>query len=177
MKRICLICVLLFCVNWMFAEESDNSYWTYEAEINGELVSYYCVKTDEQFDNLLPYLVEKYDNTVYAYDLLNYTTMKNSFVSLEYIVEKSPVFLLGCKFFRLSFDELFPVNIKKYKYTLLIDTFKDYVYVYIMKYTNEKLYFSLTTIDTSMAFLGVRRVFYTKEAFDIVNSYFEKEDE
>lgn len=84
MKKILIGLVLFLCTFSLFAQETDNTYWHKEIDVDGKLITYYFCKTDAQFDNTFKDIVKDKLGIV-SYQEPNWNYIKSGLVSIEYI--------------------------------------------------------------------------------------------
>ena len=136
----------------MLFAEGANSYWQTEKDIDGILQSYYFVKSDEQLDNLLPYMVRKHLGLRYEWQEPNYTRMKNSFLSNKYLLSSDRYIFAMTSYLLWENSWIYEpskAKMKEYKYALWI--YKSAL-IYIIKQIGDVRYLSLTVCYPSGSF-------------------------
>lgn len=88
-KSLLGLLILLSAIN-LFAQETSNKYWEKEKDVNGKLITYYFVKTDEQLMNNLSGFITKVTGVNNPYLMPNNNTIKQQMVSLGYIANNYP---------------------------------------------------------------------------------------
>lgn len=90
MKKILMGIILCLMMTFgMFSQETDNTYWHKEIDVDGELITYYFCKTDAQFDNTFKDIVKDKLGIV-GYQEPNWNYIKSGLVSIEYIEKNFP---------------------------------------------------------------------------------------
>ena len=138
MKKILMVLVLFLCTFSLFAQETDNTYWYKEIDGGGRLLTYYFCKTDAQFDNTFKDIVKDKLGIV-SYQKLNWNSIKDSIVSVEYIKNNYPKFYEG-----LLYDII--VNLDNYKYYWCIQNVDGMYLVSVAKRINGTVYISLSAM-------------------------------
>ena len=155
MKKI-LVLVLFLCTFSLFAQETDNTYWYKEIDVDGRLLTYYFCKTDAQFDNTFKDIVKDKLGIV-GYQEPNWNTIKNSLVSGEYIKKNFP------KFYKFMADDNI-VNLDNYKYYWCIQNVDGMYLVNVAKRINDIVYMSISIM------YGYYQWAYTLEALELFES-------
>lgn len=90
MKKLFIILLTFYLTTFTFAQETDNTYWSRESDVDGRLVTEYMCKTDAQFNNTFKKIVKDQLGIEYDWREPNWNTIKNSFISLEGIKKSFP---------------------------------------------------------------------------------------
>ena len=138
MKKLLMALVLSLMVVGIFAQETDNTYWYREIDVNGKLITYYFCKTDAQFDNTFKDIVKDKLGIV-SYQEPNWNSIKDSLVSVEYIKNNYP------KFYKSIADNNI-VNWDNYKYCWCIQNIYGMYFINVGKRVNGTVYMSLSTM-------------------------------
>ena len=157
MKKILMGLVLCLMIFGMFAEETDNTYWYKEIDVDGRLLTYYFCKTDTQFDNTFKDIVNKQLGITYSFREPNWNYIKDSLVSVEYIKKNFPKFYKG-----MSDDNI--VNWDNYKYFWCIQNVDGMHLINVITRINGTVYMSLS------AMYGYYQWKYTLEALELFES-------
>ena len=155
MKKI-LVLILFLCTFSLFAQETDNTYWYKEIDVDGRLLTCYFCKTDAQFDNTFKDIVKDKLGIV-SYQEPNWNTIKDSLVSGEYIKKNFP------KFYKNMADDNI-VNLDNYKYYWCIQNVDGMYLVNVAKRINDIVYMSISIM------YGYYQWAYTLEALELFES-------
>lgn len=136
MKKILVFVLSLMMTVGMFAQETDNTYWFREIDVDGRLLTYYFCKTDAQFDNTFKDIVNGQLGIRYSYQEPNWNSIKNSLVSEEYIKKNFP------KCYKSIADNNI-VNWDNYKYYWCIQNISGTYFINVAKRVNDTVYTSL----------------------------------
>ena len=157
MKKILMgIALCLMMVFGMFAQETDNTYWHKEIDVDGKLITYYFCKTDAQFDNTFKDIVNEQLGIV-SYQEPNWNYIKNSLVSGEYIKKNFP------KFYKYMTDDNI-VNLDNCEYCWYIQNVDGMYLVNVAKRINDIVYMSISIM------YGYYQWIYTLEALELFES-------
>ncbi len=149
--------ILFLCTFSLFAQETDNTYWYKEIDVDGMLLTYYFCKTDAQFDNTFKDIVKDQLGIV-SYQEPNWNSIKSGLVSREYIKKNFP------KLYK-SISDNNKVNWDNYKYCWCIQNINGMYFISVVKRINDTVYMSLS------AMYGYYQWAYTLEtleAFEIL---------
>ena len=138
MKKILMgIFLSLMMTFGLFTQETDNTYWYNEIDVDGRLLTYYFCKTDTQFDNTFKDIVKEQLEIKYSSQEPNWNTIKSSWVSKEYIKKNFP------KFYESGIADNNTINWDNYKYCWCIQNINDAYFINIAKRVNDTVYISL----------------------------------
>lgn len=158
MKKI-LICYLLFCLATLtFAQETDNTYWLRETDVNGNLVTEYMCKTDAQFNNTFKKIVKNQLGIEYEWREPNWNLIKNSFISLEGIKKQFPK-----TYDAIKEDANFGID---YKYFWVIQDLGGIYVIKLFKRVNGIEYRSITMMNSDYQWA------YTQEVLTVLERNF-----
>ena len=138
MKKLLMGLVLGLMVVGIFAQETDNTYWYREIDVNGKLITYYFCKTDAQFDNTFKDIVKDQLGIV-SYQEPNWNSIKSELISIEYIKKNFP------KLYKSIADNNI-VNWDNYKYCWCIQNIYGMYFINVGKRVNGTVYMSLSTM-------------------------------
>ena len=157
MKKI-LVLILFLCTFSLFAQETDNMYRYSEADVDGRLLTYYFCKTDAQFDNTFKSVVK--EQLRIGYNEPNWNTIKNGWVSVEYIKKNFP------KFYKNMADNIVDTIVKHsdYKYCWCIQNINDMYFIEVATRINDTVYTSLIMM------YGYYQYVYTLEILDALEA-------
>lgn len=159
MKKMFILLYVLFLASFsVFAQETDNTYWCKEIDVNGRLLTYYFCKTDAQFDNTFKDIVKDKLGITYSFREPNWNSIKDSLVSGEYIKKNYP------KFYKFMTDYNNIVNLDNYKYYWWILNVDGMYLVNVAKMINGTMYMSIS------AMYGYYQWTYTLEALELFES-------
>ena len=156
MKKILMGLVLFLCTFSFFAQETDNTYWYKEIDVDGKLLTYYFCKTDAQFDNTFKDIVKDQLGIV-SYHEPNWNSIKSEFVSKEYIKKNFP------KIYK-SITDNNTINWDNYKYCWCIQNICGMYFINVTKRINGTVYMSLS------AMYGYYQWAYTLETLEAFES-------
>ena len=158
MKKILMGLVLILCTFSLFAQETDNTYWRNEADVDGRLLTYYFCKTDDQFDNIFKSVVK--EQLRIDYNEPNWNSIKSGWVSIEYIKKNFP------KFYNCMIDNMVDNMIKNsdYKYCWCIQNINDIYFIKVATRINGTVYTSLIMM------YGYYQYAYTLEILDALEA-------
>ena len=57
-KKIFFLFISMFLPIFLFAKDESTMYWEKEIDVDGQLMTYYFMKTDEQLSNNLEHFIE-----------------------------------------------------------------------------------------------------------------------
>ena len=154
MKKILMGLALFLCTFSLFAQETDNTYWCKEIDVDGRLLTCYFCKTDAQFDNTFKDIVKDKLGITYSFREPNWNYIKDSLVSGEYIKNNFP------KFYKSMSDDNI-VNWDNYKYCWCIQNVDDMYLVNVAKRINDIVYMSISIM------YGYYQWVYTLEALEL----------
>ena len=140
MKKVLMGLVLSLLMTFgVFAQETDNTYWYKEIDVDGRLLTYYFCKTDAQFDNTFKDIVKDQLGIV-SYQEPNWNSIKSEFVSIEYIKKNFP------KFYNCIADNIAEIIVKysDYKYCWCIQNICGTPFISVAKRINGTVYISLS---------------------------------
>lgn len=157
MKKILIGLVLFLCTFSLFAQETDNTYWYKEIDVDGRFLTYYFCKTDAQFDNTFKDIVKDKLGIV-SYQEPNWNYIKSGLVSIEYIKKNFP------KFYKFMTDDNNIVNLDNYKYYWWIQNVDGMYLVNVAKRINGTVYMSISIM------YGYYQWTYTLEALELFES-------
>lgn len=157
MKKILIGLVLFLCTFSLFAQETDNTYWCKEIDVDGRLLTCYFCKTDAQFDNTFKDIVKDKLGITYSFREPNWNSIKDSLVSGEYIKKNFP------KFYKFMADDNI-VNLDNYKYCWYIQNVDGMYLINVAKRINDTVYMSLSIM------YGYYQWAYTLEALELFES-------
>ena len=136
MKKILMGLILFLCTFSLFAQETDNTYWYNEVDVDGRLLTYYFCKTDTQFNNTFKDIVK--EQLEISYHEPNWNSIKSSWVSKEYIKNNFP------KFYKSGIVDNNTINWDNYKYCWCIQNISDAYFIIVAKRVNDTVYISLS---------------------------------
>ena len=155
MKKILMGLVLSLMMTFgMFAQETDNTYWYKEIDVDGKLITCYFCKTDAQFDNTFKDIVKDQLGITYSFREPNWNYIKDSLVSGEYIKKNFPKF----------YNYMSIVNLDNYKYYWCIQNVDDMYLVNVAKRINDTVYMSISIMH------GYYQWVYTLKALELFES-------
>ena len=158
MKKILMGIVLCLMMAFgIFAQETDNTYWHKEIDVDGKPLTYYFCKTDAQFDNTFKDIVKDQLGITYSFREPNWNYIKSGLVSIEYIKKNFPKFYKG-----MSDDNI--LNFGNYKYCWRITDTCGMPFIKIAKRINGTVYMSLS------AMYGYYQWAYTLETLELFES-------
>lgn len=158
MKKISCLIILFFCtLVGLFAQETDNSYWYQDIDVNGSLVTYYMCKTDTQFNNTFKNLVKKQLEIQYSYQEPNWDSIQSGWISREGIRKNFPKFYKS-----LQGDN--KLNWDNYKYCWTIVNINGVYCVCLFKRVNDTVYMTLNVMH------GYYQWVYTSEVLTVLES-------
>ena len=156
MKKILTGIVLCLMMTFgMFTQETDNTYWHKEIDVDGRLLTCYFCKTDAQFDNTFKDIVKDKLGIV-GYQEPNWNYIKDSLVSGEYIKKNFPK--LKC------ITDNNTINWDNYKYCWHIQNVDGMYLVNVAKRINDIMYMSISIM------YGYYQWAYTLEALELFES-------
>lgn len=123
----------------LFAQETDNTYWRKEIDVDGRLLTYYFCKTDAQFDNTFKDIVKDKLGITYSFREPNWNYIKNGLVSIEYIRKNFP------KSYK-SITDNNTINWDNYKYYWWIQNVDGMYLVNVAKIINGTVYMSISAM-------------------------------
>ena len=134
MKKISCLIILFFCTFIsLFAQETDNTYWYQDIDINGNLVTYYMCKTNTQLSNTFKEIVKEQLDIKYSIDEPNWNSIQSGWVSREGIRKTFP------KFYKTLTGNR-KVNWDNYKYCWTIVNINGAYFVLLCKRVNSTVY-------------------------------------
>lgn len=155
MKKVLIGLILFLMMTFsMFTQETDNTYWHKEIDVDGRLLTCYFCKTDAQFDNTFKDIVKDQLGITYSFREPNWNYIKDSLVSGEYIKKNFP------KFYKC----MSIVNLDNYKYCWCIQNVDDMYLVNVAKRINDTVYMSISIMH------GYYQWVYTLEALELFES-------
>lgn len=157
MKKILIGLVLFLCTFSLFAQETDNTYWHKEIDVDGRLLTYYFCKTDAQFDNTFKYIVKDKLGITYSFREPNWNYIKDSLVSGEYIKKNFP------KSYK-SITDNNTINWDNYKYCWCITDTCGMPFINVATRINGTVYMSLSVMH------GYYQWVYTLETLELFES-------
>ena len=166
-KYFLLIIFSLFTVS-VFAKDESTMYWENEIDNDGQLITYYLLKTDEQLNYNLEDFIKTISGINNSYLMPNINTIKKQMVSEEYLEKNYP------KIYK-SMNSDNPENSKKinwddYKYCFYGQALSnDSGLFFLAKRIEEKIYFSLTIYTYN----GLNWS-YTNQSLDLLESSLEQ---
>ena len=159
MKKILIGLVLcLMMIFGIFAQETDNTYWHKEIDVDWRLITCYFCKTDAQFDNTFKDIVKDKLGITYSFREPNWNYIKSGLVSREYIKKNFP------KFYKYMTDDNNIVNLDNYKYYWCIQNVDGMYLVNVAKRINDIVYMSISIM------YGYYQWIYTLEALELFES-------
>ena len=140
MKKILGI-ILFLCTFSLFAQETDNTYWYKEidVDVDGRLLTYYFCKTDAQFDNTFKDIVKEQLGITYSSREPNWNSIKSGLVSIEYIKKNFPKI-------HKSIADNNTINWDNYKYCWCIQNICGMYFINVAKRINGTVYMSLNAM-------------------------------
>lgn len=157
MKKILMGIVLsLLMTVGLFTQETDNTYWYKEIDVDGKLITYYFCKTDAQFDNTFKDIVKDQLGIV-SYQEPNWNSIKNEWISKEGIRKNFP------KIYK-SITDNNTINWDNYKYCWCIQNICGMYFINVGKRINGTVYMSLS------AMYGYYQWAYTLETLEAFES-------
>ena len=145
MKKILMVLVLFLCTFSLFAQETDNTYWYREIDVNGKLITYYFCKTDAQFDNTFKDIVKDQLGIV-SYQEPNWNSIKSELISIEYIKKNFPKLYKSIADNNIVNWDNNIVNWDNYKYCWCIQNIYGMYFINVGKRVNGTVYMSLSTM-------------------------------
>lgn len=157
MKKILMGIVLCLIMTFgMFTQETDNTYWHKEIDVDGKLITYYFCKTDAQFDNTFKDIVNEQLGITYSLREPNWNYIKSGLVSIEYIKKNFPK--LKC------ITDNNTINWDNYKYCWYITDTCGMHFINVAKRINGTVYMSIS------AMYGYYQWAYTLETLELFES-------
>ena len=157
MKKILMgIFLSLMMTFGLFTQETDNTYWYKEIDVDGKLITYYFCKTDAQFDNTFKDIVKEQLGIV-SYQEPNWNSIKSELISREYIKKNFP------KLYKSIADNN-TINWDNYKYCWCIQNICGMYFINVAKRINGTVYMSLS------AMYGYYQWAYTLETLEAFES-------
>lgn len=158
MKKILIGLVLFLCTFSLFAQETDNTYWYKEIDVDGRLLTCYFCKTDAQFDNTFKSVVK--EQLRIGYNEPNWNSIKNSLVSVEYIKKNFP------KFYKNMADNMVDTIVKNsdYKYCWCIQNINDTYFIEVATRINDTVYTSLIMMYGYYQYAYTLEILYALES-------------
>ena len=143
MKKVFFIFLLLFLPVFIFAKDDVESYWEKETDLEGQLFTYYLVKTDEQLSYNLDLFIKSLTGIKYDFYMPNTSILIRQMVSEEYLKKNCPkVYQRFMENEENSNDN--KIEWEKYKYCFTGQAFSDeWGVVCLLKRTDEKKYLSM----------------------------------
>lgn len=141
----------------MFTQETDNTYWHKEIDVDGKLTTYYFCKTDAQFDNTFKDMVNEQLGITYSFREPNWNYIKSGLVSIEYIKKNFPKFK-DTTGFNIG------INWDNYKYCWCIQNVCGMPFIKVAKRINGTVYMSLSIM------YGYYQWVYTLETLELFES-------
>lgn len=159
MRKLSCLMILFFCaLVGLFAQETDNSYWYRDTDVNGSLVTYYMCKTDTQFNNTFKSLVKKQLGIQYSYQEPNWNSIQSGWISVEGIRKNFP------KFYKTLNPGNTKVNWDNYKYCWTITNANGIYFVFLFKRVNDTVYMTINAMH------GYYQWSYTSEVLTVFES-------
>ena len=90
MKKLFCICILTVLSLSLFANDDSKMYWEKEIDRDGQLITYYLLKTDAQLSNNLEEFIRTITGIRLVSHMPNINTIRKQMVSEEYIEKKYP---------------------------------------------------------------------------------------
>lgn len=158
MKKILMgIFLSLMMTFGLFTQETDNTYWYKEIDVDGKLITYYFCKTDAQFDNTFKDIVKDQLGIIYSSREPNWNSIKSELISIEYIKKNFP------KLYKSIADNN-TINWDNYKYCWCIQNICGMYFINVGKRVNGTVYMSLS------AMYGYYQWAYTLETLEAFES-------
>ena len=158
MKKALIGLVLCLMMTFgMFTQETDNTCWHKEIDVDGRLLTCYFCKTDAQFDNTFKDIVKDKLGITYSFREPNWNSIKDSLVSEEYIKKNFP------KFYKSMSDDNI-VNLDNYKYYWCIQNVDGMYLVNVITRINDIVYMSISIMYEYYQWA------YTLEALELFES-------
>ena len=161
MKKVLTILLLsLIMTVGMFTEETDNTYWYKEIDVDGRLLTCYFCKTDAQFDNTFKHIVNEQLGITYSFEEPNWSSIKSGLVSIEYIKKNFP------KIYKGITDDIAEIIVKysDYKYHWCIQNICGTPFIIVAKKINGTVYMSFSIM------YGYYQWAYTLEMLELFES-------
>ena len=89
-KKIFFSFISMFLPIFLFAKDESTMYWEKEIDVDGQLMTYYFMKTDEQLSNNLENFIEILTGINNSYLKPNFNTIKKQMFSVELLEKKYP---------------------------------------------------------------------------------------
>lgn len=153
------IVLSLMMIFGIFAQETDNTYWCKEIDVDGRLLTCYFCKTDAQFDNTFKDIVKDKLGITYSFREPNWNYIKSGLVSIEYYIKKN-----FPKFYKFMTDDNNIVNLDNYKYCWCIQNVDGMYLINVAKRINGTVYMSISIM------YGYYQWAYTLEALELFES-------
>lgn len=149
MKRTLLFFIFMIFSFLTFAEDESSMYWEKEIDMNGQLITYYLFKTDEQLLNNIELIIKTITGINNEYFMPNINSIRKQMVSEKYIEKNYPQ--VYKRFIEQNNDdnseelESSAIDWDDYKYCFFGFSLGNDVGVLILfKRIDEKVYFSLS---------------------------------
>ena len=170
MKKLLFISLLLSISFVLFAKNEEPQYEEIEIDVNGELLTYYFFKTEEQLDNSINTLIKKIANIRYDFYMPSINTLKTQMVSGEYLEKNSPKFYKAFVLDNLNNDNgnnTPIIDFTNYKYCLCGQVMDNQTGILLLlKNVGEKAYLSMAIYMYS----GMEW-YYTKQALEFIEYF------
>ena len=164
MKKHVLIAVSVLLPFFIFAKDDATTYWEKEIDMDGQLVTYYLVKTDEQLSYNLEYFIKELTGIESDTFMPNTSLIKKQMVSEEYLKSKHPK--IYTHFMENDSSEESKIDWEEYKYCFTGLSYSDELgLVCLLKRNNDKKYFSM-----AMYMYGGLNWAYTTQILDLIES-------
>ncbi len=143
MKKIILLFLLALSTVSLFAKDDSTMYWENEIDNDGQLITYYLLKTDEQLNNNLENFIKTITGINNPYLMPNINTIKKQMVSEEYLKKNYPKIYESIK--SDDSENSKKINWDDYKYCFYGQSLNNSSGIFFLaKRFEEKIYFSLT---------------------------------
>ena len=171
-KYLILFISLLFPI-LLFAKDESTMYWEKEIDVDGQLMTYYFMKTDEQLSNNLENLIETLTGINNSYLKPNINTIKKQMVSADFLEKKYPnIYRLWIEPNIADDSSENTIDLEDYKYCFFGQPLDNTSGVFFLfKKSEEKVYFSLTVY-----MYGGLEWYYTNQALDLFETVAESKE-
>ena len=159
-KYVLIILLTLFTVS-LFAKDDSTMYWEKEIDNDGQLITYYLFKTDEQLNYNLENFIETLTGINNSYLMPNINTIKKQMVSEEYLEKNYPKIYKSMK--SDNSENSKKIDWDDYKYFFYGQSLNNNSGIFFLaKRIEEKIYFSIT-----LYMYGGLNWSYTNQSLDL----------
>ena len=144
MKKYFLVFILTLFTVSLFAKDESTMYWENEIDNDGQLITYYLLKTDEQLNYNLENFIKTLTGINNSYLMPNMNTIKKQMVSEEYLKKNYPKIYKSMK--SDNDNNTKKINWDDYKYCFYGQSLSNNSGIFfLLKRIEDKIYFSLTS--------------------------------